>query len=56
MYGTEKNEIYVDKDTGLVIFKNTDGELTEKEYEFNNVEDSIFIEPNIGEYKLIEAE
>lgn len=56
MYGTEKNEIYVDKETGLVLFKNTDGELTEKEYEFNNVDDLIFVEPNIGEYKLIEAE
>ena len=45
-------ETYIEKDTGLCI-KTTEGEMnTEKEYEFDNVDDSIFVEPDIGQYKI----
>lgn len=54
MYGTEENEVYIEKDTGLLLKQITDDITTEKEYEFNNVEDSIFIEPDISEYTLQE--
>lgn len=54
MYGTEENEVYIEKDTGLLLKQTTDDMTTEREYEFNNVEDSIFIEPDISEYTLEE--
>ena len=56
MYGVEENGSYIEKDTGLEIFHLMDGVETKKMYEFDNVEDSIFVEPNIGEYKLIREE
>ena len=50
----EGAETYIEKDTGLFI-KDIEGEtMTEKEYEFNNVDDSIFIEPDISQYELKE--
>ncbi len=50
----EGAETYIEKDTGLFI-KDIEGEtVTEKEYEFNNVDDSIFIEPDISQYELKE--
>ena len=54
MYGTENNEVYIEKETGLLLKQTTDDITTEKEYEFNNVEDSIFIEPDISQYTLQE--
>ncbi len=48
----EGAETYIEKDTGLFI-KDIEGEtITEKEYEFDNVEDSIFLEPDISQYTL----
>ena len=48
----EGAEVYLEKDTGLCI-KTVEGErVTTREYEFENVEDSIFIEPDIGQYTL----
>ena len=48
----EGAETYIEKDTGLFI-KDIEGEtITEKEYEFDNVDDSIFIEPDISQYTL----
>ena len=53
---SEATETYIEKDTGLFV-KSTDGNtLTEKEYKFDNVEDTIFIEPDISEYTLKEKE
>ena len=50
----EGAETYIEKDTGLFI-KDVEGEtITEKEYEFNNVDDSIFVEPDISQYKIQE--
>lgn len=52
----EGAEVYIDKETGLAI-KTTEAEtVTEKEYEFDKVEDSIFTEPDISQYKLQENE
>ena len=48
----EGETILVDKETGL-MYKNINSESTAtREYEFNNVDDSIFIEPNISEYTV----
>ena len=48
----EGAETYIEKDTGLFI-KDVEGEtITEKEYEFDNVDDSIFVEPDISQYKI----
>ena len=47
-----KTETYIEKDTGLSI-KDIQGELiTQREYEFDKVEDSIFTEPDINQYTL----
>lgn len=54
MYGTEKNEVYIEKDTGLLLKQTIDDITTQKEYQFNNVDDSIFIEPDISQYTLQE--
>ena len=50
---TENGEItYIDKDTGLLM-KYISGDLeSEKEYEFDTVTDDVFIEPDIGQYKI----
>lgn len=45
-------EIYIDKDTGLNVKRVTNEETVEKEYEFNNVDDSVFVEPDISQYEL----
>lgn len=45
-------EIYIDKDTGLNVKRATNEETVEKEYEFNNVDDSVFVEPDISQYEL----
>lgn len=51
---SEGEEIYIDKDTGLYL-KTIEGErISEREYEFDNVDDSIFVEPDISQYKLQE--
>lgn len=47
-------EVYVEKDTGLLL-KVVDGDsTTESSYEFNNVDDSIFVEPDISQYTVKE--
>ncbi len=47
-------ETYIEKDTGL-YFKTVDGEnISTREYEFDKVDDSIFVEPDIGLYTIKE--
>lgn len=50
---SEDGEIYIDKETGLFL-KTTESidRVTEREYEFDNVDDSIFVEPDISQYTL----
>ena len=50
----DKCQYTVEKDTGLLLKDNTDGVVYEREYEFNNVDDSVFIEPDISEYTIQE--
>lgn len=42
----------IEKETGLLYKTIEDGIETQKEYEFNNVEDLIFVEPDINQYIL----
>ena len=44
---------YIEKDTGLLIKDVTNGIVSERDFEFDNVEDSIFIEPDISEYEIV---
>lgn len=54
MNDSDKNEVYLEKDTGLYIKSIMGSMVTDREYEFDNVEDSIFTEPDISQYKLLE--
>ncbi|MBP3254960.1 MAG: hypothetical protein J6M60_00500 [Clostridia bacterium] len=45
-----KNEYYIEKDTGLMIENITNDMISGRDYEFDNVDDSIFVEPDISEY------
>lgn len=47
------NEVYIDKDTGLVIRTHFGNAISEREYEFNNVQDEVFIEPDLKEYEIV---
>lgn len=51
--GKEINEGYVEKDTGLLLKQNDNGIITKYEYELNNVQDEIFIEPDSSQYEKI---
>ena len=48
------NVLYIEKETGLCIKTITGNIITEREYEFDKVDDSIFAEPDISQYKLLE--
>ena len=52
----EGAEIYVNKETGLLEKVTELGTVSEREYEFDKVEDSIFAEPDISQYTLKEKE
>lgn len=53
---SEGEEIYIDKETGL-FFKSIESDIiSERYYEFDKVEDSIFTEPDISEYTLNEID
>lgn len=49
---SEGAETYIDKETGLFLQTTETEIITERDYEFYNVEDSIFIEPDISQYTL----
>lgn len=48
----EDTEIYINKETGLFVRTIEPETVSEREYEFNNVDDSVFVEPNLSEYIL----
>ena len=50
--GTDTTKYYIEKDTGLCDKVIIDSTVTERKYEFNNVEDIVFVQPNIEEYKV----
>lgn len=49
---SEGEKIFVDKNTGLLTKTVMNDIVSEREYEFNNVQDSIFVEPDISQYTL----
>ena len=52
---TEKgSKVYIEKDTGLYVKAIGDNMMMEREYEFDNVDDSIFVEPDVSQYSLDE--
>lgn len=51
-FGFEESEIYADKDTGLLLKSVEESATVEKEYEFDNVDDRIFVEPDISQYTI----
>jgi hypothetical protein len=50
----DSEQAYINKETGLIekIVGNDSTSGREYEYEFDNVDDSIFVEPDIGQYTL----
>jgi len=54
LYGTNNTEYYIEKETGLVIKTIIDDTTATREYEFDNVEDQIFVEPDVSQYTLRE--
>lgn len=54
MYGDNITEFYIEKDTGLLIKTVIDDEVAVREYSFDDVEDSAFVEPDIGLYTVVE--
>lgn len=50
--GVKKDEIYIEKDTGLLVKQIIDDETFLKKYEFDNVKDEIFVEPDINLYTI----
>lgn len=54
MYGENITEFYIEKDTGLLIKTVMDDEIAVREYSFDDVEDSAFVEPDIGLYTVVE--
>ena len=54
LFSNETTVEYIEKDTGLCLKAIMYGETVEKEYEFANVDDEVFIEPDISEYTIKE--
>lgn len=53
-YDTTKNDLIIEKDTGLCLKNETGKIITERTYEFDSVNDDIFAEPDVSQYKLQE--
>ena len=56
LLNTKESEVYIEKDTGLYLKTIEEGITSEREYEFDKVDDSIFVEPDISQYTLKEKE
>lgn len=55
-YVIEENTLrtYRDMDTGLKIRVSDESYVVTYEYEFDNVDDSVFVEPDLSEYEIVE--
>ena len=42
----------LEKETGLIVKENNDNKISDKYYEFNNVDENVFIEPDISNYEV----
>lgn len=49
---SNKAETIIEKDTGLFVKSIEDEIITYREYEFNNIQDSVFIKPSINDYTI----
>ena len=54
LLGKNKTEYDIEKETGLVRKIILDDQISMREYDFENVDDSIFVEPDISQYKIKE--
>ena len=54
LLGKNKTEYDIEKETGLVRKIILDDQISMREYNFENVDDSIFVEPDISQYKIKE--
>lgn len=50
--GDKGDKVYIEKATGLGLKEITSNTVTEREYEFDNVNDAIFTEPDVSQYTL----
>ena len=46
------SETYIDKETGLFVKTIEEERIIERNYVFDNIDDNIFVEPDIGQYTL----
>lgn len=51
---SDTKEIYIEKDTGLCLQLTHNDTIQKYEYEFDNVSDEIFIEPDVEQYEVTE--
>ena len=56
LLGKNKTEYDIEKETGLVRKIVLDEQITTREYEFENVDDSVFEEPDLSQYTLKEKD
>ena len=56
LLGENKTEYCIEKETGLPRKIILDEQISTREYEFDNVDDSIFIEPDISQYTIKDNE
>ena len=55
MFNKDNSDTWIiNKETGLPVKSLNKESTVNREYKFNCVEDSIFTEPDISEYKLLE--
>lgn len=50
LFNNGKNTMYINKDTGLLIGQKWEDSVTVKEYDFENIDESVFSEPDINDY------
>ena len=49
----EETELYIEKETGLCLKSTIMNQTSVMEYEFDNVTDEIFTEPDMSLYELV---
>lgn len=53
-YENNTTKYIIEKDTGLLLKEEVNNIVAEKKYEFNSVDDNIFVEPDISQYTIQE--
>lgn len=52
VYNSNDDITHIDKDTGLIVFVTFGGTSSVRSYDFDNVDDSIFVEPDLSQYEI----